>query len=976
MIAAPGSDALIRQLPVRVVARAPAGTSRLRVTLGGRNVSARFRAGSGARRIAHLTRADGLRYGANRLVVTAQRRGRQPLIAARTFFLLRRQSGLVHTRLEPGAVTSLTVRLSAAARRNAIGRPRFARLWLNGKRITRALDGSHLTRWTASLSATHGLRHGANRLRILVAEPEQGRYALVRRQFVVPGGRHLASAGWDVATPVSGRVRLNGRQSRAVAGAPLTHRWRILARPRGSHARLRDVDAVRPSLTPDRPGRYVIGHATASRDSLAFTGQLAAAGMDTMTVTAGPSSLLLPFKGLTKQNGTPGILVGDTFYPNTSPNASAMQWLTLDRATLTPKGTGNSWFDGTANGLQTLKKAVNDAGLGDLVVLSFPWRRGHGPPVQRDQMDGFNDVMERLGVGRIDNGILGDDNKLAIVGVPYGGPGSGWYTHGGYDVDAMKGWLMPDTASEPGSNAYRFRFQSDRPEFETAVDATATTNRIHVNGQTFEGKLPAGATGGFHAVRFDPIDLSGTAEGVFPVNGVSDQDALAGLEAMRKFLTASSIEHVVIQTIGSVSPPSIAHSPYEGDKGLLAWKRVRNALAAYGANPNTFAEINGRYAAFAGAKLAKSDVAQSSSAVVVDPTKQPPVTEPGTLEGRTVLRNDGYHKPMLVEGAGGLENSFYDIAFTAPAPWPYTAAAGEPQAENYARALAYITTSLGFDAKWGGDLRRVYTGNTSLRWPGAGAALANLPYPGDKTPCSGKPSGEQDEGFTREQFCKLHDTLLAEFAALGHIQDLFSAYKDALTASKDKGQFDLDALGEQIRKDVEPDDGAEIAWTVIKFLGKMVAMAEPEFAEPWEIFASTVELASELTSEVGTGAPIGDQVTTKVSELAHDAATQLFATKGALDRLFDVIVSDPKRLAALGKLAQNMQFDETNLRTGPRHRGQRVVQRRAAPHRLPSVAARAAVELRGRDAGRLLHRRLRPLLPGRARDLLHDVAWL
>jgi hypothetical protein len=63
VLAAPRPEALVTRLPVRVVVRVPARTSRLRVRVGGRNVTARFRRTGGSLRAAKLSRRDGLRYG-------------------------------------------------------------------------------------------------------------------------------------------------------------------------------------------------------------------------------------------------------------------------------------------------------------------------------------------------------------------------------------------------------------------------------------------------------------------------------------------------------------------------------------------------------------------------------------------------------------------------------------------------------------------------------------------------------------------------------------------------------------------------------------------------------------------------------------------------------------------------------------------------------------------------------------------------
>jgi hypothetical protein len=149
MLSAPRVEALVTRLPVRVVVRVPARTSRLRVRVGGRNVTARFRRTRGSRRVARLTRGDGLRYGRNHLSVLAERRGRRPVTEARSFILARRQNGLARLRVRPGPVTSLNVRVAGRAalgpehfgrpgevdrRLAVIRRERTVRLWLNGRR--------------------------------------------------------------------------------------------------------------------------------------------------------------------------------------------------------------------------------------------------------------------------------------------------------------------------------------------------------------------------------------------------------------------------------------------------------------------------------------------------------------------------------------------------------------------------------------------------------------------------------------------------------------------------------------------------------------------------------------------------------------------------------------------------------------------------------------------------------------------------
>lgn len=265
MLQTPRPEAFVKGLPVRVVVRVPARTSRLWVRVGGRNVTARFRRSGGSLRVARLRRSDGLRYGRNHLSVLAERRGARHVVDARSFVLARHHRQLVRLRVRPGAVTSLRLRVAAEAslaqrsfgapgevarRLGVMRRTRTARVWLNGKRITRVLDKSRPTRWTAKLSASHGLRHGVNRLRVHVAEPDVGRYVVLRRRFVVRRDRHLAAAGWDTATAVRGHVRLDGppltRSPRRPPRTQLANHLQAPRLPRQAAPRRGSASAARP----------------------------------------------------------------------------------------------------------------------------------------------------------------------------------------------------------------------------------------------------------------------------------------------------------------------------------------------------------------------------------------------------------------------------------------------------------------------------------------------------------------------------------------------------------------------------------------------------------------------------------------------------------------------------------------------------------------------------------------------------------
>ena len=274
MIVAPGVDAIASHLPVRVAVRVPGNATRLRVRLGparrDRPLQRRGRFAAG--RPPHARRRPALWEEPSERPASGAR-GRRPLIHARGFSVVRHNAQLAQVRVRPGPVTSVNIRVAGAGRLTTIRRIRFARLWVNGRPAHRAIDHSLVTRYTAKLSATQGLRYGVNRLRVRVYEPDAGRYVEVRRRFRIKRNRHLASAGWDVDTRAGRFVQLDGRRSRTAGGGeprppladPAQAAWlERQAAPRGQ----------RPPLDHARPPRPLRRRAEGDRAQRA-SGRLA-----------------------------------------------------------------------------------------------------------------------------------------------------------------------------------------------------------------------------------------------------------------------------------------------------------------------------------------------------------------------------------------------------------------------------------------------------------------------------------------------------------------------------------------------------------------------------------------------------------------------------------------------------------------------------------------------------------------------------
>lgn len=237
----------------------------------------------------------------------------------------------------------------------------------------------------------------------------------------------------------------------------------------------------------------------------------------------------------------------------------------------------------------------------------------------------------------------------------------------------------------------------------------------------------------------------------------------------------------------------------------------------------------------------------SSSAFVIDPTKTPPMREPGTLSGDMSSGSDGYFKPVATSPSDKFESPLYDIVFQAPTPWPFTKEAGHPEAAAYARALADITAKLPDLKDYGVDLRQAYVADDTLDYSHSATFLSDLQYPGDGRTCAEGP-GPADPSrpvflrYTREQFCNLSAELQLEFDWLDLIRERFETYETVLTRTSGPEQANLQAIGTAIE----------------------TAVAPPKNSSP-----TTLASADD-------GKPVGDQVKTNVDDLSSQVATNLF----------------------------------------------------------------------------------------------------
>ncbi|MBS1845551.1 MAG: hypothetical protein JST53_14135 [Actinobacteria bacterium] len=249
-ILAPKRDARTtgKTLHVRVRTSAKAPFS---VQVDGTDVTNRFHR-HGKFLEATLRRGSDYRVGENLLAVTVGK-GARALPATTSFVSLKQAKGLLKvTKLAAHGSAPLRFRIRASA--SLVG----LRVTVNGKRYPLgAAEGRR--RWTIAIGASDGARYGSNSI-VAAAEREGSkRFDRERLRFHVDRGAPLAGAGADQVTRTGKVVILRGGST--VAGTrkgSLLYRWKITAKPHGSHARIADGTSKEARLLPDLPGDYKV----------------------------------------------------------------------------------------------------------------------------------------------------------------------------------------------------------------------------------------------------------------------------------------------------------------------------------------------------------------------------------------------------------------------------------------------------------------------------------------------------------------------------------------------------------------------------------------------------------------------------------------------------------------------------------------------------------------------------------------------
>jgi hypothetical protein len=747
-------------------------------------------------------------------------------------------------------------------------------IWANGHRVRQPfhLTGKHAQ--TINLRAANGLSPGANKLRI---RAERGdRASTAKRTVRVPRWILLADAGPDAGTTVKVRSQL-GTQPPLGGPTGLRYSWRIAKRPKGAKATLHGRSGAQPLLHAGDPGTYVLQLETSSEefDSPAY---------DQVTVPVSPPDppIGAPINTI---DGNGGITIAGQSYGG---GGGGCAYVVLERTTRAVVASGHVGND--AGGIAALS-AVSAKYSGDANYMKYLMIVSGRVGVPKEQAEAFAQFVKSIGVSR-----LGEENFLALrvglpfsaIGIPGAPEGAGTVRIPGGDYNppipgAITGYLQKNQAiNSDGTPLYDF-VAPEHPAFDTrAAGSTDTTNNMVINGQSYSGSLPTGATAGFHVVVLESLTLRPISNQVIKTNGNGSDRAWQGeaATALKNAFEKPGGPTVFVQTIGK-------------PKGAgPEWSGVVSALSRLGANQQLVYALDGT-TGYALVDRNGSEQPPAESSDAYDHGSYPaPGNPPARLVGSLSRTRTSTFEPTVsstptaANPEGSVNLGLIKVAYQAPQAWPPLAPKA-PDGEE-APAQKFICEALNFcqAANSCPTLRECYWQKYGSDWHAALAELGPLRYPG-----SGKGFGETTFEEEKAQFLK-------EIGAVARVQNYLAQLQAPFERSTSRSFIDLQDVGQKVWESVQrPAPSSNTPW-ILGLVGKLVALGG--FAPPpASAIAAGLSAAFGLASYLSTpgGQPIlGSAVKAEAAALGNTLYDRIELARKTIVGQGMLIVSDSGKL--------------------------------------------------------------------------------
>jgi hypothetical protein len=757
-----------------------------------------------------------------------------------------------------------TVRSDLAAVRVRVGQANRVVVRLNGQLVTDQFGPRRRGARSLRASISQGLRRGVNRLTVTLRRGERGDVRVSRRFFVRPGGPMLG-AGLDRIASTGQPLRLLGEVD---AEAPPL-RWSVIRAPRsGVPGRSRDEPArlLSPGgegaiLVPRVPGTYLVEVSAGPGEEKS----------DLVKIEAMPRNLLVPidtFGGGDKLNER-GIRVGRTIYKTSDAvngdTISDLQVLVLDRDDL-------GFVSNTVYADELLFEAeMKKLNPGQLVIVALQ---------PGNQSVEFNPLVLNKAVAPIgvpDFGNLptrpGAWSAIGIPGLGRGLADVNVLPESSSQLGPLDGYLTRDQNENWGYvPARREAFAYEPKQKDVCQGGAACLDGIGFqvrfqNSRTLEsqgGELFFNTGAGTLAAAEQAATAMAAAlenapfEAVVRINSVSGR--LPGVDGYRAPLTpvSAAVAQRLAKAVALVGGTRNAFNKIALQNGSLASGGLTYALVGWqGAGEGHGAEA-------AAGVFGAGDAA--------------------SLAGTLRPDSQSHMKPAAVTIAGNGPD-FTDEVMTAPADrWPLE---DDPGA---LRALRYLGST---QKALGSDPRSAYWIQPfgPARWDQLAASIEAVPF---------RRLPEAQRGrFTEDEFEEAQETLAREMRWVGNVRE----YVDNLANPFDQNIFKSWEAAQDIADEIYEeahagDSNVGVTWaqfvSIVLKLGGIVT-----FGVTTEL-GLMMDLGIWAAGTVPSGEPTDVETKVRADEVGTNLANELRGAAQTLERLADIVVSDPSKLKLVG----------------------------------------------------------------------------
>jgi hypothetical protein len=914
-ILSPATDQVVTGSRVRVTIALPSSVKRLRVGTGTGYKTFGFRIAG--RRASGTIPVSALRFGENAITVrvtTSRLVGETHVRVLRG----RRSRSLMSVKVSGRSSLSVTIFGPVAMT--------VLRATLNGRNISREFRALSPKRWAATLSAAHGLRHGRNTLRVLLARRSNGAWLEKTRTIVVGAGAILPSIRPSYGGVTGAPLRLDARPSRGVGRRPhVTFRWSIVRRPRGSNARLRAAVDARPRLVPDKAGRYVIRLKVTQRLATIRRHQSLHRRVDSQLASSARTKVVTASISRTYDVAPPFGPFGESIQTLAAANGGGYE-MQIGSQTV-PLTIGNQGYEiafinrasgaidkvasvlyGDEPALQNVLSS-SPASPGELVVVAAQPTGQGSMSVSGTDLAAFNDAMQSIGAN-VPSSFIGTGG-FSVIGIPGAPPGAAWENLGGdqtrYGIPAQTtgsilGRLLPDSNSSITTDASEsvieltFMFTGYVP-FNTGTNGSATGISVSTPTPVFVGLPSSPGPGGFQVAVLDVHALFPTATGTFcTVAGCPDpagaESAMLGL--LDDYNTSQQI--VIVQSFGTVAPGS--------DEG---WGALADQIRNMGGNPDLFNTFQGSYAFIAAPGHAPAELSGNS-------------TTDATAGFNGLFARDSQDRWYMAQTGLGTSSPNLQlpvIASADPQPFPYQGTSWLPKTEQYIESKL---NKLGVQNTYcpaNDCLRALYwLDNEGIDWGTASTNVKTVPEP--QPSVFGCTTGTTD---CAAKWSRIVTQFSNEFNYVTEMTSLFGAIEGTIPAAESSAGYDLNALtndienyiGQSLAKQDQKNGTISEALGILNgvasalsSLGSIAGVSSPgvgaAISVPLGVIAGGATIAgATATSSTSRYPALQGQVLASAATIGETLADQFEALYSSLGTTENIVLGDGAKLGTIGQ---------------------------------------------------------------------------